>query len=49
MMFIIWLLVGVVIGYFFKPQLDKLFLKAVRSIRDNREQNRTYGGKSDRF
>ncbi|MEW5814302.1 MAG: hypothetical protein AB1798_02760 [Spirochaetota bacterium] len=37
---IFWLLVGVVLGYFFKPQLDKLVGKAIRKLRENREKNR---------
>lgn len=31
---IITLLIGVGLGYFFKPQLDRLVGKAVRMIRD---------------
>ena len=46
---IFWLLVGIVVGYFFKPQIDKLFVKAVRAIRDNRDRNRYDDGKSNRF
>lgn len=34
-MFIFWILVGLVVGYFFKPQIDKLLGRAVKSIRDN--------------
>lgn len=37
---IFWLLVGVVLGYFFKPQIDKLVTKAVRAIRSNAERTR---------
>jgi len=37
---IFWLLVGVVLGYFFKPQIDKLVVKAVRAIRSNAERTR---------
>jgi hypothetical protein len=31
-----WILIGVALGYFFKPQLDRLVYKVVRAIRDNR-------------
>lgn len=34
-MFIFWILVGIAVGYLFKPQIDKLIGRAVRSIRDN--------------
>jgi len=37
---IFWLLVGVVLGYFFKPQIDKLVIKLVRAIRSNAERSR---------
>ncbi len=33
---IFWLIVGVVLGYFFKPQLDKVVYKAIKMIRDRR-------------
>lgn len=29
-------IVGVAIGYFFKPQLDRLVGRVIRAIRDNR-------------
>ena len=31
-----WIAVGVALGYFFKPQLDKGVQKVVQMIRDNR-------------
>ena len=34
-----WLIVGVALGYFFKPQLDDLVSKALRAIEDNRRKN----------
>jgi hypothetical protein len=40
---IFWLIVGIAIGYFFKPQLDLLVGKVVRAIRDNRHR------RDDRF
>ena len=33
---IFWLIVGIGLGYFFKPQIDKGVQKVVRMIRDNR-------------
>jgi hypothetical protein len=36
---IFWIIVGVAIGYFFKPQLDQLVGKVVRAIRDNRNRD----------
>ena len=35
-MFIVWILVGVALGYFFKPQLDRGVKKISRMIKDNR-------------
>lgn len=32
-----WLLVGIVLGYLLKPQIDKLLGKVVKSLRDDRE------------
>ncbi len=31
---IFWILVGIAIGYFFKPQLDRLLGKVVKRLRD---------------
>lgn len=31
-----YLIVGVALGYFFKPQLDRLVYRVIRAIRDNR-------------
>ena len=45
---IFWLLVGVVLGYFFKPQLDKLVHKTVRYIKD-RQSHKGYDGNGDTF
>ncbi len=36
-----WIVVGVAIGWFFKPQIDRGVDKVVRMIRDNRS-DRTY-------
>ena len=33
---ILWLLIGVAIGWFFKPQIDRGVHKVVRMIRNNR-------------
>lgn len=35
---IITLLIGVALGYFFKPQLDIVVGKALKAIRDNRDK-----------
>ena len=35
---IITLLIGVALGYFFKPQLDTVVGKALKAIRDNRDK-----------
>jgi len=32
-----WIIVGIAIGYFFKPQLDGLVGKALKTIKDNRK------------
>ncbi|MBN1686175.1 MAG: hypothetical protein JW852_05945 [Spirochaetales bacterium] len=45
---IFWLFVGVVLGYFFKPQLDKLVYKTVRLIKD-RQNGRKYRGDGDTY
>ena len=44
---IFWILVGIAIGYFFKPQLDKLVYRTVRMIKDR--QNRRYRGDGDTY
>ena len=31
-----WLIVGAALGYFFKPQIDRVVFKTIRAIRDNR-------------
>jgi hypothetical protein len=31
-----WLLAGVAIGYFFKPQLDKVVLRVIKMVKDTR-------------
>ncbi|MFW5714809.1 MAG: hypothetical protein ACOCXF_00365 [bacterium] len=43
---IFWLIVGVALGYFFKPQLDVLVGRVIRMIRDNRSN---YPDRDDRF
>ena len=32
-----WIILGAALGYFFKPQIDKVVNRVVRAIRDNRE------------
>lgn len=39
-MFIFWILVGIVCGYLFKPQIDKLLGRAVKAIRDNSSRDK---------
>ncbi len=36
---IFWIAVGVALGYFFKPQIDRGVQKVIRMIRDDREDN----------
>lgn len=43
---IFWLIVGVAIGYFFKPQIDLGVKKVVKMIRDN-SSRRNGGGQQD--
>ena len=47
-MMIFWLLVGVALGYFFKPQIDKLVVRAIRAIRSNAERTKVRE-QQDRF
>ena len=35
---VLWKIVGIAIGYFFKPQLDGLIGKALKSIKDNKKK-----------
>ncbi len=37
---IFWIIVGVAIGYFFKPQLDRLVGRVIRALRDDRRSDR---------
>lgn len=37
-----WLLAGIAIGYFFKPQIDRLLGKVVQKLRDNQDEDRGY-------
>lgn len=34
---IFWLIVGIAVGYFFKPQLDRVVYKAMRALRDRND------------
>jgi hypothetical protein len=38
-MWFLTLLIGVAVGYLFKPQLDKGFRKVVKLIKDNRSNH----------
>lgn len=40
---IFWLILGVAIGYFFKPQIDVGVKKVVRMIRDNSNKRKGNG------
>ncbi len=31
-----WLIIGAAVGYFFKPQIDKVVHRAIKAIKDNR-------------
>ena len=35
---IFWIIVGIALGYFFKPQLDSIVGKALKTIKDNRKK-----------
>lgn len=35
---IFWIIIGIAIGYFFKPQLDSIVGKALKTIKDNRKK-----------
>jgi len=37
---IFWILLGIVIGYLFKPQLDVVVVKAVKFIKDVRNKSK---------
>jgi hypothetical protein len=37
-----WLIVGIAIGYFFKPQIDKILGKVIRKLRDERDKRNYY-------
>ena len=37
---IFWTIVGIAIGYFFKPQIDKAVFKTVRMIKDNQNKRK---------
>ena len=38
-MWFVTLLIGVAVGFFFKPQIDKGVRKVIRMIRDNRKDD----------
>ena len=44
---IFWTLLGVAIGYFFKPQIDRGVHKAVRLIKDNQSKKKYGDGDDD--
>jgi hypothetical protein len=44
---IFWTIVGIGIGYFFKPQIDKLVYKTVHMIKDNQNKKKYRDGGDD--
>jgi len=40
--FLFPLIIGVALGYFFKPQLDNLVRRAMRMLNDNRRDDDTW-------
>ncbi len=36
------IVIGVAVGYFFKPQIDRVVHRAIRAIKDNRKDNDTF-------
>jgi hypothetical protein len=32
-----WIIVGIAIGYFFKPQLDKVVKKVIKMVKENKD------------
>ena len=38
-----WLIAGVVLGYFFKPQIDGIVQKAAKMLKDNRKDKDDQG------
>ncbi len=41
---IFWTLVGIAVGYFFKPQIDRMVYKTVRMIKDNQNKKKYHDG-----
>ena len=41
-MWFVTLLIGISVGYFFKPQLDKGVKKIVKLVKDNRSDDSSY-------
>jgi len=44
---IFWILVGIAIGYFFKPQIDPYVKKAIRYLRE--KSNKDYYNDDDNY
>ncbi len=38
---ILGLVIGIAIGFFFKPQIEKVVVKVIRTIRDNGKKDET--------
>jgi len=39
-MSIFWIIAGIAIGYFFKPQLDKIIIPAIKHIKDMHQKSK---------
>jgi len=37
---LIWIIAGIAIGYFFKPQLHKVIIPVIKHIKDMREKSK---------
>ncbi|MBN2050147.1 MAG: hypothetical protein JW760_06855 [Spirochaetales bacterium] len=46
---IFWIIVGIALGYFFKPQLDRVVGKLFKAIRDGRNGRRDRDRWDDRY
>ena len=44
----LWLIVGIVLGYIFKPQIDTMLGKLVKKLRQNRDRRNYYDSDRDR-
>jgi hypothetical protein len=42
-----WLIAGVALGYFFKPQLDKVFIRVFKMVKNAREKFKNHDHEQD--